>query len=39
MNTALLETLYEVGFAIFAVVGVVLLGAFGVLTVMHHFPY
>ena len=39
MNTALLETLNELGFAIFAVASIVLLGAFGVLTVMHHFPY
>ena len=39
MNTATLETLYEIGFAIFAVAGVVLVAAFGVLTVMHHLPY
>ena len=39
MTAATLETLYEIGFAIFAVAGGVLLGAFGVLTVMHHFPY
>ena len=39
MTDTTLETLNEIGFAIFAVVGVVLLGAFGVLTVLHHFPY
>lgn len=39
MTDTTLETLYEIGFAIFAVAGVVLLGAFGVLTVIHHLPY
>jgi len=38
MNT-FLETLYEAAFAGVAMACVLSVGAFGVLTVMHHMPY